>query len=814
MSILEQTTTAVDRVNLLNEISYNMRRQAPEEVLSFSRQALRLAKEVEYTKGEAIALKNIGIAFSKLERSSDSIYYYFQSALTVASKVDDFVTQAACHNNIGLTRLNYSEYGHAISNFHTAFSIIKAKKLNLPFLRGLVLGNLGVAYAGLAAIGQDEYKFEYYQKAEEYLKSSTILARNHKLPALEALVLDDLARVQLELGRPILAIHTLKKAIDIQEQIGDDESKPSSLIVQSRIYIQSGDYQKAFDFAQQAYTLSKEREKSHEESDALLCLAEIAFRKQNYKSSISYAQVAIDMTKQAKRKDNEILAYQLIARSYKETGYWKKAYNAIAKYQALLEAQQNMHFQTFVDQLDLEQKYSNSSAELMHLEGRSKAQESKVYLLLFMAICLVSLTFVVFLLYKNQRASSNLFRTKNSELEKRNQALVQAENRYKNLLKTSPSALIQFDLEGNIVFASDQVAKLSGDLPEVLTGNKFEILHPETSEPILPEIISKLERDGSIQSLEGLFIGKDDSKHFIEGNICYTLDQEHEPNGLMLVFNDNTDKKDQEKLIQDQIIQLNKTNTELNKYITSSMQLENFAYIASHDMKTPLRSIIAFAQLLQLKVHKKLDSEENEYLNNIIESTQEIISLTTDLLSYTRIGRKENFQEHVDLRHMVDEVINEFTASIRDFNVKIEKDFHIDHFIGDKEQVSIVLNNLISNAIKFRKPEKNPNILIKVAETAKDYEFTVKDDGIGIEKKYRDRIFLIFKRLHTKKEYKGTGIGLAICKKIVEGFGGKIRIESSLGKGSSFIFTLPKPRRAISIVQPVKKPTILKGKIA
>lgn len=219
-------------------------------------------------------------------------------------------------------------------------------------------------------------------------------------------------------------------------------------------------------------------------------------------------------------------------------------------------------------------------------------------------------------------------------------------------------------------------------------------------------------------------------------------------------------------------------------------ELAQFNYVASHDLQEPLKTITSFSDMLKRKYAQNLDNEGQMYINYISESAKRMGSLIFDLLNYSKIGREYKL-EKIDCKQIVDAVSSDLVHTITDTKSTI--------VVGDlpiincnKTGMHQVFQNLIGNALKFRKPEESPKIEINVNDNGKKYLFCVADNGIGIEPMYRERIFGIFQRLHNKDKYDGTGIGLASCKKIIEMHQGEIWVESEFGVGSKFYFSIPK----------------------
>jgi len=223
----------------------------------------------------------------------------------------------------------------------------------------------------------------------------------------------------------------------------------------------------------------------------------------------------------------------------------------------------------------------------------------------------------------------------------------------------------------------------------------------------------------------------------------------------------------------------------------SNKELQQFAYVASHDLQEPLRTVASFAQLIERRYKDKLDSDADDFIEYIVDASKRMQILINDLLDYSRISTKGKEFKLTDTEEIIKVVISNLNAAVREHNAVITYD-NLPMVTADSGQLPQLFQNLMGNALKFRREGVQPKIHISAREDVKnnEYIFSVTDNGIGIEKEYLERIFTIFQRLHTREEYNGTGIGLAVAKKIVERHGGKIWVESEYGKGSTFYFTL------------------------
>jgi PAS domain S-box-containing protein len=232
--------------------------------------------------------------------------------------------------------------------------------------------------------------------------------------------------------------------------------------------------------------------------------------------------------------------------------------------------------------------------------------------------------------------------------------------------------------------------------------------------------------------------------------------------------------------------ELKKKTAELAR---SNSELEQFAYVASHDLQEPLRMVASYTQLLARRYRGKLDSDAEEFIGYAVEGVTRMQSLINDLLAYSRVGTRPIQENPTRLKDSLEAALSNLRLNI-DENEAVITSEELPVVQGDKMQLGQLFQNLIGNAIKFRS-ESAPRIHISARKESRHWIIGVQDNGIGIDPQYFQRIFVIFQRLHRKKEYPGTGIGLAICKKIAERHGGRIWVESEPGRGSIFYITLP-----------------------
>lgn len=251
-------------------------------------------------------------------------------------------------------------------------------------------------------------------------------------------------------------------------------------------------------------------------------------------------------------------------------------------------------------------------------------------------------------------------------------------------------------------------------------------------------------------------------------------------------------KLDLEQRVSDRTVELEAANRQLeqlNQELTrSNHELQQFAYIASHDLREPLRMVTSFTQLLAKRYAGQLDAEADQIINFAVDGAERMEVLIDGLLAYCRLDSQAETFRAVNCEEILDQVLANLQLAIAETHTQISR-IALPTVIGDASQLIQLFQNLIANSIKYR-GDADPIIEIGATEQKQEWLFWVKDNGIGIDPQYGDRIFQIFQRLHTRQEYPGTGIGLAICHKIVEHHDGRIWVESNLRQGATFYFTL------------------------
>lgn len=303
------------------------------------------------------------------------------------------------------------------------------------------------------------------------------------------------------------------------------------------------------------------------------------------------------------------------------------------------------------------------------------------------------------------------------------------------------------------------------------------------------QIVKKTKKRGTYET-EWVFLPKNEEQLTCE-MIAFLLPQATSCR-IMFVLKDITDRKEQEEIIKNNVIELNLKNAELTKYIESNNQLENFAAIASHDMQAPLRTIQSYTKLLQKSLKDNATSAQNEYMHFITSSTSNMRHLIQDLRAFSKVDSTKLNIRSINIDLMITEVLKELKASIDYQSAVVMIPKKLPTVDGDRIKLKQLFQNLITNALKYVEKNVIPKIEISYEDRENEFLFKLKDNGIGIAEKNQKRVFQLFERLHEMSQYVGTGIGLSLCKKVVEQHFGTIGIKSEEGKGSTFYFTISK----------------------
>jgi PAS domain S-box-containing protein len=362
------------------------------------------------------------------------------------------------------------------------------------------------------------------------------------------------------------------------------------------------------------------------------------------------------------------------------------------------------------------------------------------------------------------------------------EALRLSEAKFAGIISISSDAIVSIDEDQRIVFYNQGAEQTFGYTAEQVMGERVEMLIPEQHRADhearvrefggSPVVARRMGERGQISgcrwSGEVFPADASISKLEVGGKRLYTA-----------VLRDVTERVRAEDALARQAQELARSNADL----------EQFAYVASHDLQEPLRMVASYTQLLARRYRDKLDDDAHEFIGYAVDGVTRMQALIGDLLAYSRVGKGGGAVERADLEAVFQRTLDVLRTAIEESGAQVTAG-PLPTVEADPVQVGQVLQNLVGNGLKFRGAEP-PCVHVSAERRGGEWLVSVRDNGIGIAPEYAQRIFVIFQRLHTRAEYAGTGIGLAICKKIVERHGGRIWVESAEGQGSTFYFTLP-----------------------
>lgn len=344
------------------------------------------------------------------------------------------------------------------------------------------------------------------------------------------------------------------------------------------------------------------------------------------------------------------------------------------------------------------------------------------------------------------------------------------------IVDSSDDAIVSKDLNGTITSWNKSAERLFGYTAEEIVGKPVTLLIPADRQDEEPRIIARLKAGERVDHFETLRRRKDGTLLDISLTISPVRDERGQIVGASKIARDITQRKRAESEIR-----------------RANHDLEQFAFSASHDLQEPLRSVKIYSELLARRYGGKLDGEALEFLGYMQAGATRMELLVSDLLSYTQVSKQEKCTDSVDANAALTTVLSGMSGSILESGARITSD-PLPTVQMHAMQLQQLFQNLIGNAIKYRSPIRTPEIHIAATHRGEGWTFSVTDNGIGIAPEYKEKVFGLFKRLHSSDEYAGTGIGLAICQRIVEQYDGRIWVESEPDRGSSFHFTIGRSR--------------------
>ncbi|MFQ5752747.1 MAG: ATP-binding protein, partial [bacterium] len=346
-------------------------------------------------------------------------------------------------------------------------------------------------------------------------------------------------------------------------------------------------------------------------------------------------------------------------------------------------------------------------------------------------------------------------------------------------VKQTADTVMITDKDGAIEYVNPAFVELTGYTKEEVIGQTPRILKSQKHNEKFYKELWETILAGQVMRTEFINRKKSGELYYQEATITPIVDSAENITHFVATGRNITERKRAEKKMKRIAVEL----------VRSNIELEQFASIASHDLQEPLRMVSSYLQLLQRRYQGKLDADADDFIAFAVDGANRMKALIHDLLLYSRVGTQGKPFKPTDCEAVFDQTVANLKLVIADNGALVKHDA-LPTVMADEVQLLQLFQNLIGNAIKFRK-EESPQVHVAARQKGSKWVFSFRDNGIGIKPEYANRIFIIFQRLHNRNKYSGTGIGLAVCKKIVERHGGRIWVESQPGVGSTFSFTLP-----------------------
>ncbi len=365
----------------------------------------------------------------------------------------------------------------------------------------------------------------------------------------------------------------------------------------------------------------------------------------------------------------------------------------------------------------------------------------------------------------------------------REEALRESEANFREFFDCVPVAYHELDMAGVVRRVNRAECALLGyQAGEMLGRPVWDFVARTEREASREALCRKLSGEQPLEPHQRRYLRRDGGELCIEINDSLVRNAAGGTTGIRTALLDITERRRMAEALE----------CHAEKLARSNADMERFVYVASHDLQEPLRMVASFTQLLAKRYSGKLDETADQYIEFAVDGAKRMQQLIVDLLAYSRVNSKELNIRQADSEALLASAMQNLRDAIEESGAFVECD-QLPEVWVDKAQFIQLFQDLLGNAIKFRRKEAPLRIHISAKDTGAEWRFSVQDNGIGIDPRHSDRIFQIFQRLHTRAEYPGTGIGLAVCQKIAERHGGEIWVESKPGVGSTFRFTIPKP---------------------
>ncbi|MEZ4884921.1 MAG: tetratricopeptide repeat protein [Chitinophagales bacterium] len=650
------------------------------------------------------------------------------------------------------------------ANVDSLLQVIEVQQKNVDDL-GLIdsYQQLGLVYL---ADNRLQEALESYDMA---MAKAETLGLKHQM----ANIYSNIADVYKTLKQPETAMNELKKALDVGETTISTIQKVEIFGKLSDLYLSMGNTDEAYDYQLRSLRYWEEENNKSRIANSYYQIASIYFAQQNFEEALVHYEKSLTIEKELKSEQQIVKSLAAIASVYGRMQQYDKSLQK--NFEALKLAEEKNYVK------GIAYASHNISADFLSI---GKTKEARPYL--YKALQLrreMGDKFGENTSLQAQGYMNMLLGNYDEGISSLEQALAIAQEiNEKPLIRDSYLMLSR-------VYSKAEKWEKSFEMYRTYTAYKDSMMNDATNQKMTHlQINYEIQKKEKEKEIELLKKDKEIAALYRYGIIgCLVLMLSMVTLLLLFVFYRYKNQAAVNSILTDKNLKIQTQNAQLAR---SNRDLEQFAYIASHDLKEPLRNIGGFITLLNRKCGDYHDEEAKDYMQFITNSVDHMHHLLTDLLAYSRIGIVSREYEKIDLERVMSTVKNSFKSFIEEQNAEIVTS-HLPTLYANRTQMVQLLQNLIGNALKFRK-EDSPLINIDCVELPDRYVFSVQDNGIGMQQEYTEKIFVIFQRLHNRTEYEGTGIGLSICKKIVEQHHGEIWVESQSGKGSTFYFSISK----------------------
>lgn len=661
------------------------------------------------------------------------------------------------------------------SFFNTAFSyIVAAKRLMLDHVEHTERLADVLLYEGITAGGSGDYATAA-ERFEEVLNLSR--EQENEAGIISALCAkSNNAVLQNQFAEALEAALEAHNFLSQSAEADNEELLCEVLEKVAESYIKQRKYGDSLEYSQRLLQTARRSRNVEKELIALKFIAIVCSVKANYKIGMQYFFEALDKSEQIGYRPNTAHILVNIATIYAHLYNYD---DALSRYNRVLA-----EFDDVVDDNTHAAVFNNSGniyyatdrfTEALQCFTKSLKYAEKINYRPLIAHSLAQLSRAHYRLknYETSMAYAEMAETHISELGTVNGKQINQLNLAKLYLRSQ-----DLDRALELCNAGIKTAEQLKDDASILRGRRISANIYKAK----GDFEAALEHQTQYSRLQEDFSKTQRNRRFLDLEIRHAIKEQEKEIAVLTKENDY-----QSRLLQ-QSDQIARQNEEL---LSVNEDLRQFAYVASHDLKEPLRMISSYVRLIEKHFGNKITEDKQQYFDFIKDGTRRMNNLLEDLLRYATIGKSGIDKEDVDVNRVLEVCKFNLKVRIEENNAVIDIP-DLPTVYTNKPLLNQLLQNLLSNAVKFRRPDVAPVVLVRCEDRETEYVFSVADNGIGIPEEFRERIFIIFQRLHARTKYEGTGIGLAICQKIAQKLGGKLWLESEAGEGSTFYFSLPK----------------------